>query len=65
MIAFDIPQNHKKARDLMRSVLMNLGYKIFQQSVWITPYNVLKKTEEALQMHSLDQYIKIFLIEEP
>lgn len=64
MIAFDIPQKNKKARALLRSILCNLGYKIFQQSVWVSPYDVSDKTEKLLQLHSLDKYVKIFLIEE-
>ncbi|MEK7080522.1 MAG: CRISPR-associated endonuclease Cas2, partial [Patescibacteria group bacterium] len=64
MLIFDIPQKHRKARDLLRSILLNLGYKLFQQSVWITPYNVSDKTEKLLQMHFLDKYVKIFLIDE-
>ncbi len=63
MIIFDIPQKHKKSRDLLRSILQSLGYKMFQQSVWVTPYNVSKKTEELLQFYSLDSYIKLFIIE--
>ena len=64
MLIFDIPQEHKKARALLRSILYNLGYKMFQQSVWISPYDVSGKTEKLLQLHSLDNYVKIFLIEE-
>jgi len=63
MIAFDIPQHNRKARNLLRSVLKNLGYKLFQQSVWVTPYDVIEKTEKLLQVYSLDKYVKIFLIE--
>ncbi|OGZ75676.1 MAG: CRISPR-associated endonuclease Cas2 [Candidatus Staskawiczbacteria bacterium RIFCSPLOWO2_12_FULL_37_15] len=64
MIIFDIPQNHKKDRELLRSILINSGFKMFQQSVWITPYDVSEKIEKLLQMHSLDRYVKIFIIEE-
>ena len=62
MIIFDIPQNRKKDRSLLRSVLKNLGYKLFQQSVWITPYDVFEKTEKSLQFYSLDKYVRIFLV---
>ena len=64
MVSFDIPLTRRKARDLLRSILHNLGYKMFQQSVWVTPYNVAEKTERLLQAYALDQYVKIFLIEE-
>lgn len=64
MLIFDMPSKNKKARNLMRSILFNLGYKMFQQSVWITPYDVSKKTEELMQFYSFDKYVKVFLIEE-
>ena len=64
MIIFDMPQKLNKSRNLLRSILKNLGYKMFQQSVWITPYDVSEKTEKLLQEYSLDQYIRIFTIEE-
>ncbi len=64
MITFDVPQRHPKARNLLRSVLQNLGYKMFQQSVWVTPYDVSEKTERLLQFYSLEKYVKIFLVEE-
>jgi len=63
MLIFDIPQKQKTARMLLRSILSNLGYKLFQQSVWISPYDISEKTEKLLQLHSLENYIKIFLIE--
>lgn len=64
MLMFDIPQKHPKARNLLHSVLYNLGYKMFQQSVWVTPYDIYEKTQKLLQLYSLDNYVKIFLIEE-
>jgi len=64
MLIFDMPSKNKKARNLMRSILYNLGYKILQQSVWVTPYNVSEKTESLLQFYNLDKYVKIFLIEQ-
>lgn len=64
MIIFDIPQNRKKDRELLRAVLRNLGYKLFQQSVWVNPYDVSEKTEKSLQFYCLDKYVRIFLINE-
>jgi hypothetical protein len=64
MLIFDIPVNNAKARDLLRSILQNLGYKLLQQSVWVCPFDVFEKTEKLLQMHSLEKYVKIFLVEE-
>lgn len=63
MIIFDIPQKNKKSRELLRSILLDLGYKMFQQSVWVSPYDISAKTEKLIQMYSLDKYVRIFLIE--
>ena len=64
MVIFDIPTEKEWKRGILRSILQNLGYKMFQKSVWITPYDVQEKTEEQVQFHNLDKYIRIFLIEE-
>jgi CRISPR-associated endonuclease Cas2 len=64
MLIFDVPEKSKGSRDLLRSILQNLGYKMFQKSVWISPYDISDKTEKLLQLHSLENYVKIFLIEE-
>ncbi|KKP43360.1 MAG: repressor [Parcubacteria group bacterium GW2011_GWA2_33_14] len=64
MLIFDVPEKYRKSRNLLRGILHNLGYKLFQQSVWITPYDVSEKTEKLLQMYNLDEFVKIFLIEE-
>ncbi len=64
MLIFDMPKKYEKARKLLRSILENLGYKLLQHSVWVCPFDVLEKTETLLQTHSLDEYIRIFLIEE-
>ena len=64
MITFDVPEKWRKSRDLLRSILHNLGFKLFQQSVWVCPYDVSEKLETLLQMYNLDEFVKIFLIEE-
>lgn len=64
MIIFDIPQRQKSQRTLLRSVLINLGYKLFQQSVWVTPFDVFDQTERSLQFYCIDKYIRIFLVDE-
>ncbi len=63
MLIFDVPEKWRKSRDLLRRILYSLGYKMFQQSVWITPYDVSERTESLLQEYSLDDFVKTFLIE--
>ncbi|MBT9171409.1 MAG: CRISPR-associated endoribonuclease Cas2 [Actinobacteria bacterium] len=64
MIIFDIPEKKRRLRDLLRENLNFLGYKMLQKSIWVCPYDVTKETEEFLRIHSLDSYVRLFLIEE-
>jgi|SRR3989344_6774399 len=64
MIMFDLPKAENRKRGLLRNILQNLGYTMFQKSVWMSQYDVYEKSETSLQFHSLDKYVKIFLIEE-
>ena len=64
MIIFDIPEKKRYLRSLLRKELYLLEYRILQQSIWICPYDVSKETEFILRKHSLDPYVKLFLIEE-
>jgi len=64
MVIFDIPEKKRHLRDLLRKTLIFLGYKMLQKSIWISPDDVAKETEEFLRRYSLDPYAKLFLIEE-
>jgi len=64
MVIFDIPERKRKLREIFREYLQILGYKMFQQSVWICPYDVYKETEEIVRKFSLDPYVRFFLIGE-
>lgn len=63
MIIFDIPERKRKLRNLLREYLRFLGYVKIQQSVWVTPFDVSRETENFLRFYSLDKYVKLFLIE--
>ena len=64
MVMFDVPEKRRGMRNLLRSILQNLGFKKFQHSVWVTPYDVSEAVEKVLALHALDEYVKIFVIEE-
>ncbi|MBI1971489.1 MAG: hypothetical protein HYS52_01405 [Candidatus Wildermuthbacteria bacterium] len=64
MIIFDIPEQKRWARDAFRFSLHQLGYQKFQESVWVSPYDVAEATEKAILEYELDSYVRTFLIEE-
>jgi len=65
MVVFDIPETRRKARNQIRSYLKRLGYKQFQQSIWISPFDVLRETQNIISHCNAEDYIKIFLVEKP
>ncbi|MEK7578339.1 MAG: CRISPR-associated endonuclease Cas2 [Patescibacteria group bacterium] len=38
LVIFDVPEEHKKARDALRRKLKDLCFVRLQDSVWVTPY---------------------------
>jgi len=53
IIVFDILEDQKKIRDLLRTKLKWMGFKELQKSVWIFPYDVEKETREILDVCNL------------
>jgi len=64
MIMYDIPEKKKRQRFFLRRDLKALGYKKFQNSIWVCPYDTYKETEKIVEEYFLSPYVKIFLIEE-
>lgn len=64
MLIFDIPEDKRVFRDILRSNLIFLGYSLLQKSVWVSPYDVLGETENMIRKYELDPYVRLFLIEE-
>lgn len=64
MAVFDIPEKVRKQRDHFRKSLLALGFKKFQRSIWVCPYDNLKELKDIISKNLLDEYIKIFIIEE-
>ena len=64
MIIFDIPEKKRMLRDMLRDTLLHLGYQKFQVSVWVSPYDIFKETQEFIEAYNLESFTKIFVIEE-
>ncbi|MDP2665515.1 MAG: CRISPR-associated endonuclease Cas2 [bacterium] len=39
VVAFDIPERRRKARDRLRAIMSELGFAKLQNSVWVYPYD--------------------------
>jgi CRISPR-associated endonuclease Cas2 len=59
MIIFDIPESKRKIRNFLRARLVSLGFKRWQNSIWVTPYALHKDFEEELGVLAKSLFIRL------
>lgn len=59
LVTYDIPEEKRKNRDLLRRFLQKIGCGLLQESVWITPYNPKKVISEFVTEAGLEELILI------
>lgn len=60
IVLFDIAELNRKARDMLRRKLRELGFGMFQQSVYISPHNFTKDLLEFLNAARLSDFAYVF-----
>jgi phenylacetic acid degradation operon negative regulatory protein len=54
LVTYDIPEDRRKDRDILRNHLEKIGCGMLQNSVWITPYNPRGVLENFIEENSLE-----------
>lgn len=60
IVIFDIPEEKKKLREMLRRTLKNSGFKQLQRSVWVSPFDVLDEMEQLVEDHDLHDCLWYF-----
>jgi len=63
MIIFDIPEQRREARDYLRTKLKQLGFKKWQNSIWVTPYRISPALEEELYLLGQKFFVRLITID--
>jgi len=63
MIIFDIPEQQRDIRDYLRAKLKQLGFKKWQNSIWITPYTLPEDLLKELKTLSDKFFIRLITVE--
>jgi phenylacetic acid degradation operon negative regulatory protein len=61
ILIFDIPERKRKTRDAFRKILAEMGFKKYQISVWICPYDRTNELEMIIDEFNLKPYIQYFI----
>lgn len=62
MVFFDVPEEQRKTRDLLRRELCNLGFRSVQKSVWVTRRQVSKQLHELIELLNVRRFVKPLLV---
>ena len=59
MVIFDIPETKRQIRNVLRSKLVSLGFKKWQNSIWMSPYTIAPEIEEELNELAKHYFIRL------
>jgi len=63
MVAFDIPNTHRKGRDAVRYRLKNAGFYELQESVFLYPYDCEKEIRDFVELFKMEKHIRFGLVD--
>jgi len=64
MVMFDLPAHHNKVRDVFRLKLEDLGFHLYQRSVFIYPFECHAEVHTIAQWYGIDEYIRYIVATE-
>lgn len=59
LVFFDVAEVDRKSRDWLRDCLIRLGMEKFQESVFISPYDITKQVEYVREILNIPHAVKI------
>ena len=62
IIAFDIPEKHKPARNALTAKMKELGLIAFQKSLWIYPYYCKDEIDFVAEVFNVGKYVHYIVV---
>lgn len=59
VVIFDIPEAKRELRDDLRFGLKDLGFGLWQRSVWVTPFDIGEELNSYLQKEGISNFVEI------
>lgn len=64
IVIFDIPEKHKYIRSVLRAKLKALGFKKWQNSIWVSPYLLDNEIEQEMLELSKKFFVRLIKTKE-
>lgn len=64
VVAFDIPEARKKARDALVQKMKDLGLVQFQKSLWLCPYECRDEIDFVAEVFGVGKYVHYLVVDE-
>ncbi|OGB73290.1 CRISPR-associated endonuclease Cas2 [candidate division Kazan bacterium RIFCSPHIGHO2_01_FULL_44_14] len=61
VVVFDIPEKLRQNRNVFRHHLINLGFRMKQQSVWVSPLPCEDLVALVVKYHGLGQFVELIV----
>ena len=61
IVLFDIPEEKKSLRDIFRRHLQKIGFREFQKSVFIFPYECEQEIDSLVKLYDAEKYFRFIL----
>lgn len=59
VVIWDIPEKHRKARDILRSKLKTWGFKPWQKSVWASQKNITQVLKDFIKQVGVEKWVTV------
>ncbi len=59
LVTWDIPEKRRKARDLLRYQLKQLGFEKFQNSVWVSKKNCTQLLRQYIRKVGIEDWVQV------
>lgn len=64
LVSFDIPEEKRIARDILRLRLKEWGFTQFQKSLWVSKKNYLEPVKQYIKFLGIKTWVKVFLADQ-
>ncbi len=64
MVAFDIPERHKRARTALSAKLKELGFYPLQKSVFVHPYDCKDEIDFVIELFGVRPFVRYIVVRE-